>query len=445
MGIKNVSFILLFLFLAASGFVITCGKAPHFELSRFLSPEVCGGCHDAIYQQWKNSMHNLSHYDDLYLKLCLNDLKGLTDPEELKEAEHCVLCHTPVGYITGYPLKTSDDLNRVPEIPRQGIQCDYCHSLTGAYKLYNAELKIDPGRGEKDPGVKRGPFKDSKSDYHGSEYSAFHTESKICAACHDVRHVVFGTKLETTYEEWEKGPYNADDDAKRITCQNCHMYQRPGIPATGSTPRPDNPGKASADGPDRPHVFTHYFVGGNSLVPGMYKSGVHGKMAEERLKNAARIAIEDTKIGDGKIVIRLRNTGAGHYIPTGLTHVRQVWLEVVVKNDRGRVIYSTGEAGADGSLPGNAIIYNTIFGDGKGNAVMNVAKAREIIRDKRIPPLGTITEVIAVPGLSGRFLTVEARLLYSLAPQKAVDQLFGKGRLRLPVVVMAEDKKKISL
>ena len=42
-----------------------------------------------------------------------------------------------VGNITGYPLKTSDDLKKVSTIAAQGIQCDYCHSVTGAKKMEN--------------------------------------------------------------------------------------------------------------------------------------------------------------------------------------------------------------------------------------------------------------------------------------------------------------------
>jgi hypothetical protein len=43
------------------------GKIAHYELSQFLSPDVCGGCHSEIYEQWKGSLHNLSLKDQIYL------------------------------------------------------------------------------------------------------------------------------------------------------------------------------------------------------------------------------------------------------------------------------------------------------------------------------------------------------------------------------------------
>lgn len=65
-----------------------CAKVPHYELSRFVDPDTCGSCHEAIYKQWKGSMHNLSHVDPIYREVALHDLKAVTAADELKEAEH---------------------------------------------------------------------------------------------------------------------------------------------------------------------------------------------------------------------------------------------------------------------------------------------------------------------------------------------------------------------
>ncbi len=445
---KKIIMTVIALFCMYPIIMFSCAKVPHFELSHFISPETCGGCHDEIYEQWKASMHNLSHVDELYRAAAFHYLKGLTDSSEIKEAEHCVVCHTPIGYYSGFPKKVSEERDgaaKIPEIAKQGIQCDYCHSAIGAYAVYNNQMKLDPGHGEANPGTKRGPFKDSKSDFHTSEYSAFHTSSEICGVCHDVRHVAFGTKLETTYEEWTKSPYNSSDPAKRITCQGCHMYHRPGVPATGSTERPANPGMAAIGGPKREHIFTHYFVGGNMALPLLHGDTTKAKMAQERLQHVAALAIDDSKVSSGNIIISVKNIGAGHYLPTGLTDVRQMWLEVVVKDRAGKIVFSSGTADAKGYLPQGTIVFNTVFGDGKGNAVDNIAKAKEVLRDHRVPPQGSLKEAIALPANLPKKCTVHARLLYRSSSQKLVDDLLGAGKLRLPIVVMAEAKKEIAL
>lgn len=420
--------------------LLSCSKVPHYELSRFISPETCGGCHTDIYEQWKGSMHSLSHVDPIYKEVALHDLKGLTDSDEIKEAEHCVSCHTPVGFFSGMPVKTSDHLKKIPELATKGVQCDFCHSATGAGNIYNADMKIDPGKGEENPGVKRGPRDDAKSDYHKSAYSKFHAQAEVCGVCHDVRHVVFGTKLESPYEEWKKGPYAE----KGIPCQDCHMRQRPGIAATGSTERPDNPGSSAEGAPKRKHIYTHYFTGTNTLVPAQFGNKDQIALAEERLKNAATLAIADAITG-GKLNVTVTNSGAGHDLPTGLTHVRQMWLEVTVSGKNGTVLYRSGMLDKQGRLAKDAVLYNTVFEDGKGNVVMNVAKARKVLSDKRIAPLKSSKETFNLPVIKDQNVNVDVKLWYRIAPQEIVDAVVGAGKIKIPAVLMASEKKTVKI
>lgn len=431
--------ILIFISALLSFVVYSCasGKIKHFQLSQFVPPETCGQCHDQIYAQWKGSLHHLALNEIIYTEAADAGVKGLTDKDEIEEAELCNKCHTPVGYLTGYPLKTSDDRSKVSEIAKHGVQCDYCHSITGAYAIYNAQFKLSPGNGEENPGTKRGPFNNSVSDFHKCEFSEFHTKAELCGTCHDVKHVKFGTWLETTYQEWQQSPYNKQG----VQCQDCHMYQRPGFPSTGSTVRVKNPGSAAAGSVAREHIFTHYFVGGNTAIPGMDNNKALKQMAEERLKNAADIKI-DPKADGNVITVRITNNGAGHYIPTGLTNVRQVWLQVIVKDSKGNVIFTTGVPDKKGYISDHSIIYTTVLGDGKGKPVDNVAKAREILSDKRLKPMQEQVEKIDAGNFTGK-VTVEASLLYTGVPQKVADSLIGLKGMKIPVVVMKEVKSVV--
>lgn len=429
--IKQLRLMFLVFFL-----IVGSSYGNQLKIDQFVSPETCGDCHTDIYNQWHNSMHHQAHYDPVYLRTAEFLRAQLSDKDEIAEAESCVKCHTPVGNITGYPLKLSDDRGKIPEIAKKGIQCDYCHSATSASKPYNNGLIIKPGNGEDEPGIKRGPYKDSESDYHETAYSKFHTESQICGTCHDVKHIVFNTPLETSYTEWQKSPYNSSDKTKRITCQGCHMYQKPGIPATGSTPRPANKGNAADDGPLRDHVFTHFFVGANVPVPSENGDKNKALMAKERLQNAAELSINTQNIKKGKIAVTIKNTGAGHYLPTGLTDIRQIWLSIVIKDQNGKKIFSKGEPDLKGYIPPGVKIYNTVFGDGKGKPVDNIAKAREILSDNRIPPLKSVTEIFRFNPDKSMKLKLNVELLYRSAPQKLLDKVFDKKKIVLPIIVM---------
>jgi hypothetical protein len=421
---------------------VTAGTA-RFDIDRFIAPDTCGGCHWEIQEQWTHSMHNLSHKDPIYNRVAIFLRQGLTRAGEIEEAESCVKCHTPVGVITGFPEKLSDDLSKTPEIATQGIQCDYCHSAVDTTRMYNNGLVLEPGHGEDDPGVKQGPFDDCEPDFHEAAFSKLHTRSAICGTCHNVKHVAFGTDLETTYTEWEKSPYNDPDPEKRVECQGCHMYQRPGIPATGSTDRPENPGSAAEESVERPHIFTHYFVGGNTAVPGEFGARDKQQMAEARLQNAARITLNTDGLAKKQFEVGVTNSGAGHSIPTGVGDLRQVWLEISIKDADQTVVFQSGFLDKKNELSEDTIIFRTVFGDGKGNPVVNLAKAKQIFSDNRIPAGQTVTQTIALDFVPGKNFVITARLLYRGMPQKILNLIPGDPLGPLPVVEMAKVSQKI--
>ncbi len=414
-----------------------------FELNRFIPAATCADCHGSIFSQWENSLHSLSHKDPVYSKVALFLRKGLTHEGEIKEAEACVKCHTPVGVITGFPEKLSDDLSKTPEIATNGIQCDYCHTAVNISQMYNNGLVLEPGHGEDAPGIKHGPFDDAKPDFHETAFSKLHTESRICGTCHNVKHVAFGTDLETTYTEWENSPYNAADPEKKITCQGCHMFQRPGIPATGSTERPQNPGAATDYSDERPHIFTHYFVGANAGVPKAFGSQEKAAMARERLENAARLSVDTPLAGQKELTISITNSGAGHSIPTGVGDLRQVWLEISITGKANQILYQSGVLNEKQELPDDALIFKTTFGDGKGNEVINIARARQVLSDNRIKAKETRNITLDLPKVLEKGALISVRLLYRSMSQKLLNMVPGGPFPDLPVIEMAKEKKQI--
>ena len=437
----------LCMLLLAAVIVLTCSPAVRagqgaqsFELDRFISPETCGGCHSEIFEQWTGSMHSLSHQDPVYTRAALFLRRGLTQEGEVKEAESCVKCHTPVGVVTGFPEKLSDDLGKTPELAAQGIQCDYCHAAVDLSRMYNNGMVLAPGHGEDDPGVKQGPFDDSEPDFHEAAYSKLHTDARICGTCHNVKHVAFGTDLETTYTEWENSPYNRPGTEAHVPCQGCHMFQRPEVPATGSTDRPLNPGAATDYSEERPHIFTHYFIGGNSGVTRASGHDDKAAMAEARLTHAATLSAALSQEEGKKVSVEVTNSGAGHSLPTGVGDLRQVWLELTLANADGSLAYASGLPDERHELPSGTVIFNTVFGDGQGNPVINIAKARQILSDTRIPAGQTAIRSfdLGQNPRPGQILTV--RLLYRGMPQKILNLLPGEAAGPMPIVEMARQE-----
>ena len=441
-NLRSIFLLALWLVLGIMTEMAPAGTGQTFELEQFVSPDTCAGCHSQIFDQWDGSMHNLSHKDEIYTRVALFLRRGLSHDGEIAEAEACVKCHTPVGVVTGFPKKLSDDLAKTPEIATRGIQCDYCHSAVDVSRMYNNGTVLAPGQGEDDPGIKYGPFDDAEPDFHDAEYSKLHTDSRICGTCHNVKHVVFGTDLETTYTEWANSPYNKPGTDAHVPCQGCHMFQRPGIPATGSTDRPLNPGAAADYSEDRAHIFTHYFVGANSGVTRTSGFDEKAQMAEERLKHAAQISMAMKDGAPGTVVVSVTNSGAGHSLPTGLGDLRQVWIQLVLTHADGTVAFASGLPDSRQELPEDTVIFNTVFGDGQGNPVFNIAKARQVLSDTRILAGKTVSRQFDLGRAPEPGQTLTVRLLYRGLPQKILNLLPGEPAGPMPVVEMATLKKK---
>ncbi|MHB9112745.1 MAG: multiheme c-type cytochrome [Thermoleophilia bacterium] len=418
---------MIFLLFLASFSVASCGDSgtattaetkastsamePLFKSTNFTDPTVCGSCHTEIFAQWQGSMHSNAFQDKFYLKMheeASKDTNGAVDA-------FCTGCHTPIGTYSGEVPPTSGP--QISEISKKGIQCDFCHTVTGT------NFTFAPSK------TKQGPFTDSISTFHDTAYSELHTKSEFCGMCHDVTHPDNKLPLEATYTEWKASPYAAQG----IQCQDCHMTPGPGVTKP-------NPGTAALGGPARPHIFTHQFVGGNATS---LASPEHQRLATAQLQAAASLSITPpasaTPGNSIDLQVTVNNKGAGHYLPTGLTEVREMWLDVTVTDATGKTIYRSGEVGEDGVVDPQAVMYQTLFKDKDGQTTHKPWLADEILSDNRIPPMGSVTEKYSVPVPDGTAmpLTVKANLRYRTASQSVVDEVMGDDAIEIPIIDMA--------
>ncbi len=420
------------------------------RVNQFIDPSVCGRCHSEILKQWNGSMHSKAFYDPIWRKATKLFFKEAVSKDEILEMKACVKCHTPLGFRSYSISSPGDDYDKLVKLPAQGIFCNWCHNINEVKHIGDAGYEVAPGDGEEDPSTMLGPRKDATSDFHPTKYSELHTKSEFCGLCHNVSHAANKLPLEQTYDEWKNSPYNTGNPDTTVNCQDCHMRQRPRIPSTGKTKRPDNPGKAADGGPYRKHIWTHYFVGANTLVTKLQGSDVHSQMAIERLKHAADLEIIKTmpyrKSGVSYIKIKIINSGAGHYLPTGLTEIRQMWLSVVITDARGKMIFKSGNLDKNGNINEGSVIYYTQLGNEKGEPVLNVALADRILYDRRIPPKGYLTEKYAfqIPSDTVSPLTVEAVLKYRSASQSLAKKLLGESAPKIPVIDMVRSVDKIA-
>ncbi len=376
----------------------TAGALPSLPSTLF-NPSAGCGCHAAFLEQWRPSMHAKALTDPLYLYK-LGEAEKATGGAL---GEFCNGCHAPIAVMAGELAGL--DQSRVSPQGAEGVSCDFCHQVTGTTEPIGNTSQIVAG-----DGVKRGPITDPQAP-HPAQYSEFHTTAEFCGACHDVRHPVNGLLLEGTYTEWKAGPYAAEG----IVCQDCHMTPGPG-------PNKPNPGKAAGMGPTRDHVYIMTFAGGNVGLG-------DAPLAEERLKAAATLDLTVPEIaagGDVAVSATITNVGAGHYLPTGLTEVRQMWLEVVATD-------------ADGSeLLRERRDFGTVLKDAEGNFPVDLWDAVAFEWDERIPPKESVTGEYSFPMGTGP-VTVEAALYY----RSCSEEMAAKAGVEIPTTTMVTASRQV--
>ncbi|NBI54705.1 multiheme c-type cytochrome [Photobacterium alginatilyticum] len=395
----------------------------------FENPEICKGCHNEIYQQWERSVMANSWEDPIYKALFRRASKATDGQVD----NFCIACHSPIGMTS--MQATAEMLDSDEHLP--GVNCEVCHNIVGISGNDNGAYILSPN---KEKHVKLGPRTDATSPYHKTEFSDLHTKSEFCSVCHNVSHPFNSTPIERTYDEWQESAYNE----KGIHCQDCHMTPGPGIK--------DNPGRSAIMGKEREHIYSHEFTGGNSTLHQYFGNPDSAELAREMLRSAATIEFielpESFTPGQlATIKVKVANVGAGHKLPTGFPEGREVWVDFDVKADNQISIYRSG-AIVDGHTEAGTQSFKVILGDANGNVVdLNVWEVDRILSDTRILPNGysIVDYTFLVPEEVTGDITLNADLKYWPFPQKLVDELLGKGKLKVDIVNMTSTKTTISV
>lgn len=421
---------------------------------------ICGQCHTEQYKGWNGSMHSNAFKDPVYQALW-----ALAEKADPKMHNHCGTCHTPVGITTKtvefHPDEGLHGKFTGPPMAEQGVSCDVCHTISGTnlektavLEHGNASFIVSPGS------VKRATLVDAKSPYHETEYSEHHSKSDFCGNCHNIFHPGNNFPIERTYDEWKYSIYAQND----IQCQDCHMVPVAVATQVADTLKPpeelNDPsleGFAALGGKWRKVVHRHEFVGGNAVVTAVLNAGKDGEAKHEdlgrdsnyqeaikRLQSVASLKfyIENREDHLHRLKVKVTNERAGHNLPTSLTEVRQVWLEVVVKDDKGRELLRSGTLTPENALPKDTVIFNAHAVDENGQDTIFPWEIVRFVDINTIPPKGyKYGKYYFNLEDDTKEFTVTASLHYRSFAQSTADLLLGKGAVKVPSVEMVKLEK----
>ena len=285
------------------------GQPSKISEADFTSSKECGECHQEIYSQWSQSMHSRSLSDPVYQTVINEMVKQTGGAKKV----FCLSCHAPVASVAGKlrGLPAPIDWEGFSPIAKEGVTCDFCHTISGNENLgknISVGAYVYPRKGTTD--VKYGRHPDTDNTSHRTEVSKFLTSAEFCGVCHKFMHPFEGREVQSTYQEWLRGPYSKQG----VRCQDCHMPAYAGTTVEGGKPREE--------------IHAHLFFGGHSsMVQNAATVSVWGVNRKE--EGGLRLSVTTSVL----------NSGAGHAIPTGVPGIREMWLRVKVLGPDGEELH----------------------------------------------------------------------------------------------------------
>ena len=464
-----------------------------------------GGCHDRIYAEWAVSAHRYSAMDAAFQKV--QSVMGAQNGNE--STRYCGGCHDPISLFSGTKNILTKDLTTLAGY-QEGISCIACHAIKETDVKGNAAyVMTQPERYMYELGDTVGPSRFVR-DFLIRAYPRQHVASlqhklfkspEFCAACHkqfidkEINKVGW-VQLQNQFDNWRKSRWNHPGDAtKTIECRECHMPLTTTFdPANGDDL---DYNRAPSDAQHR----SHRFLGANQWMPLVLKlpgADEHVALTEKWLRGELAVPEIESKWRAGAAVpvavvapdsvhpgqpltiqAVLTNNKVGHDFPTGPLDIIQAWVEVVVTDQTGRVVYQQGQRDSTNFIAPGSFMLKAEPVDVNGNLIdkhnlwemVGVRYRRSLFpgfSDKEeftfLCPSSALTSPAQVklrnPGDTssplnrtaamrvplGRVteLHVTARLMYRKSDQYLLNFLFGStSGLTARVTTMSEDRKTI--
>lgn len=465
----------------------------------------CGtsGCHSDIYKEWLPSAHRYSSMDELFQRV--QSLMAVeTSPEHTR---YCAGCHDPISLFSG--AKNSDNITLSSLGADEGSSCLVCHSIVQTDVQGNGDYTIEaPQRYAYEiEGSRAGKLMSdflirTYPEHHITSYSKpLYKTAEFCGACHkqyvdrEVNTDIGKVQGQNQYDSWKNSRwYHEGEPDKTINCRECHMPLQPSNdPASGDA---TDYNRSIADGKHR----SHRMLASNQYVPLIHNlegADEHVRLTEQWLRGEYEIPEIADKWTDGPVVrmeviapetvqpeenvelrVLLTNNKTGHDFPTGPLDMIESWIELIITDQTGAVVYHVGGVNDDGTINDSPLIFKADGFDRGGELIdrhnlwdlvgasykramypgMNdtasvefqcpsMARGRLVDDDGRLPPgLRADVYTFAAPAGTATTLTVEAKLMYRKANPEFLDRVYGsEAEVRSPVSLVSRAQATIKV
>jgi hypothetical protein len=347
----------------------------------------CGECHQTEYAAWQKSAHAHAETDPM-VQYCAG-VEATNNGAQYPRL--CAGCHSP----------TSARLGDTTLQSQRGITCLSCH---------DTERLIRAG-GNADSEALAHDWTQSHKDRAKAALQTLR-DPKFCGSCH--QQFVPGTGMNGigTLSEYEASVYA--QGATPTRCVDCHAAKD----ATG--------------------VADHAMIGGNVYYAKQILQD-DGIAAREQDSLAKAITLSAARSGSA-VFVTVTNVGAGHAFPTGVTDIREPWVELQAVDASHNVVARYGGPLADGTISPDAARFGMDIAKADGTVLLKheLSLSTRTPFSRFVPPQGQQIVAIAAPdALPAGATELDAVLLYRNVRTPYFRAVTGNATQVAPEVEMA--------
>lgn len=367
-----------------------------FDPQSLAGSESCGasGCHTEIYNEWKTSAHRYAAMDPIFQAI-QNVMARQNGPDSTR---YCGGCHDPISLFSGTKNIFVEKLTGLQGY-NEGISCLACHSIQKTDVQGNANYTIwQPSEylwqwsaDRTLRSVARNFLIRAWPAQHNRLSKRMYKKPEYCAACHkqfidqEVNRVGW-VQLQNQYDNWAASHWNHKGDARTtVECRECHM------------PLVDSNDPAAGDSTDYNRTAndhkhrSHRFLAANNFVPTLlHLDGAdrHVELTTQWLQGHIDIPEIRAKWAEGPVVklrveapstttpgqsmpvrVVMSSNKVGHDYPTGPLDMIQSWVELRIEDERGGLIFSSGQRDERNFLPPGTFLFKAEPVDQYGNLI----------------------------------------------------------------------------
>ncbi len=391
-------------------------QAGSLDVTRLAKTDDCASCHADVAAHWTNSVHANASFDNPWYRASVDEFR---DERGKAESRFCAGCHDPLLLLSG-----DIDQEVEPENPLAyaGITCLVCHGVESTRPDGNASFTLTDA-----DALIPDPADPEAIDAHRARLGLDPLRtSSLCGSCHrsfsgpevgNPNHLPGIDDL----GDWASSAFaGAVPDhlvsVEQQRCQDCHM---PLQPASGDEMA------GATDGTIRGHRW----AASHSAMAAQLPDPSYAREVDETLRGAVLLDVGPVRAGKRRYVMpeesRIRggerlvfdvlidNQATGHRFPGGVRDMHDAWLEVEVRDARGKLLAVSRPDGADRS--GVFVLKSTVLdAEAVPETLHRVHRFATPAFDRTIRPhdARAVRYATGLPSKVALPLSIDARLLH---------------------------------